>query len=52
MIARVQARVRFRLPVFFRRFHSRRRRRFFHRQWGASGTIGWVSDGIFSFSNF
>ena len=52
VIAKVRARVRFHLPVFFRRFKSPRRQRFFHRQWGASGTIGRVNNGVFSLSNF
>ena len=52
VIAKVRARVRFHLPIFFRCFRSRRRRRFFHRQWGASGTIGRVSHGILSLSDF
>ena len=40
VIANIWARARFHLPVFFRRFRSPRRQRYFHRQWGASGTIG------------
>ena len=52
VIAKVRARVRFHLPVFFRRFKSPRRQRFFHRQWGASGTIGRVNNGVFSLSKF
>ena len=35
--ASVRARVHFHLPLFFRRFHSSRRRRFFLRQWCARG---------------
>ena len=35
--ASVRARVRFHLPLFFRRFHSARRRCFFLRQWCARG---------------
>ena len=39
LIASVRARVRFHLPLFFRRFHSIRRRRYFLRQWCARGVI-------------
>ena len=52
VIAKVRARVRFHLPIFFRRFKSLRRQRRFHRQWGASGIIGCVNNGCFSFSDF
>ena len=52
VIAKVRARVRFHLPIFFRRFKSPRRQRRFHRQWGASGIIGRVNNGSFSFSDF
>ena len=40
----VKSRVRFFLPLLFKRFKSPRRRRLFHRQWGASGVIGSVVD--------
>ena len=40
VIEMVKSRVRFFLPLLFKRFKSPRRRRFFHRQWGASGVIG------------
>ena len=36
---RVKSRVRFNLPLFFRRFRSDRRRRYFVRQWGARGVV-------------
>ena len=52
VIAKVRAPARFHLLVFFRRFRSHRRRHFFHRQWGASRTIGRVSDGTLSLSDF
>ena len=42
---RVKARFRFHLPLFFRRFSSDRRRRFFVRQWGARGYIASIVDG-------
>ena len=42
---RVKARLRFHLPLFFRRFSSDRRRRFFVRQWGARGYIASIVDG-------
>ena len=48
VIARVKSRLRFHLPIFFKRFQSARRRRFFHRQWGACGVVATVSDGHLS----
>ncbi|PFX24018.1 Transposon TX1 uncharacterized 149 kDa protein [Stylophora pistillata] len=42
VIARVKTRLRFHLKIFFRRFTSTRRRCFFHRQWGARGTVASV----------
>ena len=39
VMERVKSRVRFNLPLFFRRFRSDRRRRFFGRQWGARGVV-------------
>ena len=45
VIEMVKSRVRFYLPLLFKRFKSSRRRRLFHRQWGASGVIGSVVDG-------
>jgi len=52
LIASIKARVRFYLPLFFKRFRSHRRRRFFVRQWGGNGTICTVdgSDVVFSTS--
>ena len=51
VIARVKSRLKFHLVIFFRRFTSGRRRLFFHRQWGARGTVASVVDGklVFSF---
>ena len=40
--ASVRARVRFHLPLFFRRFYSARRCRFFLRQWCARGVIATI----------
>ena len=42
---RVKAHLRFHLPLFFNRFSSDRRRRFFVRQWGARGYIASIVDG-------
>ena len=38
--------LRFYLPLFFRRFRSDRRRRFFVRQWGARGAVASVRDKV------
>ena len=38
-------RTRFNIPLFFKRFRSSHRRRYFHRQWGARGVIVSVVDG-------
>ena len=42
VIESVKARVKFNLPLFFKRFKSFRRRRYFHSQWGARGVIAAV----------
>ena len=42
---RVKARLRFHLPLFFRRFSSDRRRRFIVRQWGTRVYIASIVDG-------
>ena len=42
VIEDVKSRVRFYLPLFFKRFRSYRRRRYFHRQWGGGGVIASV----------
>ena len=47
LLACLRSRTGFHLPLFFKRFLSQRRRRFFHRQWGANGIIGHVSGGSF-----
>ena len=52
VIEMVKSRVRFFLPLLFKRFKSSRHRRLFHRQWGASGVIGSVVDGRFFLSAF
>ena len=45
VLERVKSRLRFHLPLFFRRFKSSRRRRYFVRQWCANGVVGSVRDG-------
>ena len=45
VLERVKSRIRFHLPLFFRRFKSSRRRRYFGRQWCANGVVGSVRDG-------
>lgn len=47
LLACLKSRTRFYLPLFFKRFISSRRRRFFNRQWGANGVIGIVSGEVF-----
>ena len=42
VIENVKTRVRFHLPLFFKRFVSSRKRRYFHRQWGGRGTVASV----------
>ena len=42
VIENVKTRVRFHLPIHFKRFRSARRRRFFHRQWGGRGVVASV----------
>ncbi len=44
LLASIKARARFHLPLFFKRFHSSRRRRYFQRQWGGNGIICSVRD--------
>ena len=43
----IKARAKCHLVLFFKRFKSSRRQRYFHRQWGANGVVGVVSDGSF-----
>ena len=45
VLERVKSRIRFHLPLFFRRFKSSRRRRYFGKQWCANGVVGSVRDG-------
>ena len=49
LIASIKGRLSFYLPLLFKRFRSRRRRRFFKRQWGANGCIGKVTGDSFQF---
>ena len=49
LIASIKGRLSFYLPLLFKRFRSRRRRRFFRRQWGANGRIGKVVGDSFHF---
>ena len=49
VIESVKARVKLNLPLFFKRFKSSRRRRYFH-QWGARGTVASVADGLLTVS--
>ena len=48
LIAATKSRLRFYLPLLAKRFHSCRRRRYFKRQWGASGVIGRFHNGRFN----
>ena len=45
VLERVKSRLRFHLPLFFRRFKSSCHRRYFVRQWCANGVVGSVRDG-------
>ena len=45
VLERVKSRLRFHLPLLFRRFKSRRRQRYFARQWCANGVVGSVRGG-------
>ena len=47
LLACLKSRVSFYLPLFSKRFVSQRRRRYFHRQWGANGIIGRVTGSSF-----
>ena len=49
LIEVVKARAKCHLCILFKRFRSLRRQRYFHRQWGANGVIGRVSEGSFYF---
>ena len=48
LLASLKSRLRFSLPLFFKRFVPSRRRRFFQRQWGANGVLGIVQGDAFS----
>ena len=48
LIAATKSRLRFYLPLLAKRFLSSRRRRYFKRQWGASGVIGRFHNGRFN----
>ena len=48
VIAKVRARLKCHLPIFFKRFQSSRRRHYFHRQWGARGVVASVSGNVLS----
>ena len=45
IVARVKSRVKFNLPLFFKRFKSSRRKCYFHRQWGARGVVASAAAG-------
>ena len=45
VVISVKTRVKFNLPLFFKRFKSARRQRYFHRQWGARGVVASVVAG-------
>ena len=45
VIIKVKTRVKLNLPLFFKRFKSARRQRYFHRQWGARGVVASVAAG-------
>jgi len=47
LVSRLKQRLRFYLPLFFKRFNSVRRRRFFLRQWGANGVLGSIQGSSF-----
>lgn len=50
LMVSVKARVRFHLPLFFKRFRSNRRRRYFLRQWGANGVICSIRNSSLAFN--
>jgi len=50
VVIKVKARVKFNLPLFFKRFKSGRRQRYFHRQWGARGVVASVAAGQLAIS--
>ena len=50
VMANILSRLKFHLPILFKRFKSDRRRRFFHRQWGARGVVSSVVNSSLVFS--
>ena len=50
LLSSLKARLRFYLPLFFKRFLSARRQHFFFRQWCGSGTICKIRNGKLVFS--
>ena len=50
VIAPVKTRLKFYLSIFLKPLTSGRCRRFYHRQWGARGTVASVVDGTLIFS--
>lgn len=47
LLARLKQRLHIYLPLFFKRFRSARRRRYFLRQWAANGVLGSIQDNSF-----
>ena len=47
-IIKVKVRLKFNLPLFFKRFRCARCQRYFHRQWGARGVVASVAAGQLS----
>ena len=47
LLARLKDRLRFFLPLYFKRFKSARRQRYFLRQWGANGVLGSIRNASF-----
>ena len=47
LLTGLKQRLRFYLPLYFKRFKSNRRRRFFLRQWGANGVLGSIRESSF-----
>ena len=47
LISGIKARLRFYLPLYFKRFNSSRRRKYFLRQWGGNGVFGHISGSSF-----
>ena len=47
LLTGLKQRLRFYLPLYFKRFKSNRRRRYFLRQWGANGVLGSIRESSF-----